>query len=266
MRTMRARGIFDGIARLLLAVGLCLAMIFGATAFAGVSTRETASSGKAANASGHTPFHAGERLFFEVGWMNLTDAATAELAVVGRQDFYGDAAWHFQAVAHTQNPLRYVMALDDQFDSYADQRTFATRQYELYLHEQGKQAVKRLALNQRTPGTTFVVAPTEALDPLSALYRLREVNWYRNPDLRATVYDGTHFYQMTARRAAEHDRIIVPAGTFDATRIEISIVSRKSGTSMNFTLWLANNPARTPVEVDAQVPVGAVKGQLTRSE
>jgi Protein of unknown function (DUF3108) len=210
------------------------------------------------------PFRAGEKLFYEVGWMSMTQAATAELSVLPRLGFYGHSAWHFQAVAHTQDPLRYVMILDDQFDSYADARTLATRQYEMYLNEQGKQSTKKLALNERTPGSERISAPAGTRDPLAMLYALRANDWQRRPEMLSPVYDGTHFYQMMAHIAAAHDSVVVPAGTFNATRISVSVSSRDTGTSMQFTIWLANDQARTPVEVDADVPVGTVRGVLVR--
>jgi hypothetical protein len=213
-----------------------------------------------------TPFRTGEKLFYEVGWMSMTQAATAELSVLPRLDFYGHPAWHFQAVAHTQDPLRYVMILDDQFDSYADARTLVTRQYEMYLNEQGKRGTKKLALNERTPGSAMISAPAGTRDPLATLYALRANNWQKRPEMFSPVYDGTHFYQMLARIETAHDSVTVPAGTFNATRISVNVSSRDSGTSMQFTIWLANDPARTPVEVDADVPVGTVRGVLIRAQ
>jgi hypothetical protein len=210
------------------------------------------------------PFRTGEKLFFQVGWMSMTQAATAELTVLPRLDFYGHSAWHFQAVAHTEDPLRYVMILDDQFDSYADAQTLVTRQYEMYLNEQGKKATKKLALNERTQGADKVSAPAGTRDPLAVLYALRANDWQRRPEMLSPVYDGTHFYQMMAHIEAAHDTVIVPAGTFNAMRIGVNVSSRDSGTSMQFTIWLANDRARTPVEVDADVPVGTVKGVLVR--
>jgi hypothetical protein len=213
------------------------------------------------------PFHAGERLFYQIGWMNLTDAATAELKVESRRNFYGDAAWHFQAVAQTENPLRMLMVVDDQFDSYCDAATLATRQYELYLNEQGKRSVRKLALGAGSPGAEKIFAPQGTRDPLAMLYRLRSVDWRRTPQISSSVYDGRHFYDMVARLASLHDRVNVPAGSFDASRIEIRVSPRGSGGEpMQFTLWLANDSARTPVEVDAEISLGTVKGELVRIE
>jgi hypothetical protein len=212
------------------------------------------------------PFRAGEKLVFQVGWMSMTQAATAELSVLPRLDFYGHSAWHFQAVAHTQDPLRYVLILDDQFDSYADARTLVTRQYEMYLNEQGKNSTKKLALNEHTPGAERISGPADTRDPLAMLYALRANDWQRRPQMASSVYDGTHFYQLMAHIEAAHDSVVVPAGKFDASRISVNVSSRETGTSMQFTIWLANDRARTPVEVDADVPVGTVKGVLVRMQ
>jgi len=210
------------------------------------------------------PFRTGEKLIYQVGWMNMTQAATAELSVLPRLDFYGHSAWHFQAIAHTQDPLRYVMILDDQFDSSTDARTLVTRQYEMYLNEQGKKSTKKLALNERTPDSERIAAPAGTRDPLAMFYALRANDWHRRPEMLSPVYDGTHFYQMMARIETAHDSVTVPAGTFNASRIALSVSSRDTGTTMNFTVWLANDRARTPVEVDAEVPIGTVKGMLVR--
>ena len=158
------------------------------------------------------------------------------------------------------------MILDDQFDSYADARTLVTRQYEMYLSEQGKKSTKKLALDERTPGSEKISAPAGTRDPLAMLYALRANDWQRRPQMLSSVYDGTHFYQLMAHIEAAHDSVVVPAGKFDAARISVSVSSRETGTSMQFTIWLANDRGRTPVEVDADVPVGTVKGVLVRMQ
>ena len=212
------------------------------------------------------PFRAGEKLVFQVGWMSMTQAATAELSVLPRLDFYGHGAWHFQAVAHTQDPLRYVMILDDQFDSYVDVFSKQKTAYEMYLNEQGKNSTKKLALNEHTPGSDVISAPVGTRDPLAMRYALRANDWQRRPQMLSSVYDGTHFYHLMAHIEAAHDSVVVPAGKFDASRISVNVSSRDTGTSMQFTIWLANDRPRTPVEVDADVPVGTVKGVLVRMQ
>ncbi|HVB33886.1 MAG TPA: DUF3108 domain-containing protein [Patescibacteria group bacterium] len=213
------------------------------------------------------PFRAGEKLFYQIEWMNMSEAATAELKVEPRRNFYGDPVWHFQAVAHTEDPLRLLMAVDDQFDSYCDAGTLVSRRYEMYLNEQGKRSVRKLALGGGSPGAERVSAPAGTRDPLAMLYRLRLVDWQRTPRFGSPVYDGKHFYRLAAQLAAAHDSVIVPAGKFDASRIAITVSPRdQAGEPMQFTLWLANDSARTPVEVDAQIRLGTIQGVLAQIE
>lgn len=222
---------------------------------------------RTAVASNPAPFRAGEKLDYRIGWMSLTSAASAVLSVVREQNFYGDAAWHFRATADTENALRYLMVLDDQFDSYAETGTLDTRQYELYLDEQGRRSTRRLRLNGGGPGAEAVAAPGGTRDPLAALYDLRSVNWQRTPAIRSPVFDGSHFYQMQARLAAAREPVAVPAGNFEASRIAVVVTSQdQSASPMQITVWLANDRARTPVRVDAEVPVGTVKAELVRIE
>src|SRR4029077_12769248 len=85
-----------------------------------------------------TPLRAGKVLEFSADVANLTNVANLRLQIVERHDFFGKAAWHLQAFAHTENPLRMVFELDDQFDSYSDAATLSSLQYEMHLNERGQ--------------------------------------------------------------------------------------------------------------------------------
>ena len=214
-----------------------------------ISRARTRRAENAPRQAAKEPFRVGERLFYQIGWMNLPAAATAELKVEPRRDFYGDPVWHFQAVTETENPLRMVMAVNDQFDSYCDAATLATRQYEMYLDEMDKRSVRKLALDDGSPGAEKIEAPEGTRDPLAMLYRLRLVNWQHTPQFSSHVYDGTHFYRVVARLVSAQDSVTVPAGEFSASQIAIRIVPDSPGAQpMQITLWLANNPARLPSE------------------
>jgi isocitrate/isopropylmalate dehydrogenase len=53
-----------------------------------------------------------------------------------------------QAIVHTENPLRMVFELDDQFDSYSDAGTLASMQYEMRLSDEmgTRPEVERIAV------------------------------------------------------------------------------------------------------------------------
>src|SRR5207244_6425552 len=99
--------------------------------------------------------------------------------------------WHLQAFAHTQNPLRMVFELDDQFDSYSDAGTLASLQYEMHLSKRGQkvQSVQRMTATGQEPASED---PTEARvlpgtrDPLGMMQYLRKVAWTKTKDARTT--------------------------------------------------------------------------------
>src|SRR5690242_6923286 len=73
-----------------------------------------------AAADAGTPLRPGEVLEFAADVANLSNVADLRLQIVDRRDFFGKNVWHLQAFARTENPLRMVFQLDDQFDSYSD--------------------------------------------------------------------------------------------------------------------------------------------------
>jgi Protein of unknown function (DUF3108) len=214
------------------------------------------------------PFAVGERLDYAVQWNRTLTAATVRLAVTERREFFGNQAWHFQATAQTIDPLRRIVTLDDQFDSYTDTITLESHQYESYLREQEKRddLVVPMA-TQSQPGSAnrrvFVVFPGTT-DPLGMIYRLRPLDWKNTPEAHLRLFDGRKFYDIEARREALGTPVTVAAGTFAATRIALRIL--QDGVEMpNLKLWisLSEDAARTPVLIEAEASIGTVRAELT---
>jgi len=214
------------------------------------------------------PYRAGETLNYRVAWTAFANAATVQLSVPEKRDFFGWRTWHLRALAHTLNPARALFAIDDQFDSYTDATTLESRQYEMYLNEMGEKEQHVLHFvpagkTSRAPGPSVVVLP-DTRDPLGALYALRSVDWQRTPELRVPVCDGRDIYEMDAKLEAASEQVTVDAGSFSASRISIRVSRNgKEVMGVRFTVWLANNATRTPVQMQAELPFGNVRIGLT---
>jgi len=101
-------------------------------------------------------------------------------------------------------------------------------------------------------------------DPLGALYALRGVDWQRTPEFRVPVYDGRDVYELRARVVAANEAITVAAGNYSASRITIRLFQHEKEISgMSFSAWLAHDPARTPVLMQADLPFGNLRVELT---
>lgn len=214
------------------------------------------------------PFRVGETLKYQVAWATFTTAASIQLNVAERRELLGWGTWHFQAVAHTVSPVRTLFAIDDQFDSYTDAASLESRQYEMYLNEMGKKqdrVIHLLPMGQAPRGNLpRVIVLPGTRDPLGALYALRSVDWQKTPEYRAPVYDGRDVYELRARLVAANEAITVAAGNYAASRISLRLFQHdKEVSGMDFSAWLAHDPARTPVLMQADLPFGNLRVELT---
>src|SRR5262249_33370083 len=189
------------------------------------------------------PLRPGEVLDFSANVSSLSNVATLRLQIASRSDFLGKPAWHIQAFAHTQNPLRMVFELGDRFDSYSDAAALTSMQYEMHLSERGQKvdSVQRMAISGKEPAAsgasqTHVLPGTR--DPLGFMQFVRTVDWSKTPEVHGPVYDGHKLYEVRAKRAGE-DSVKVSAGTFPVTKIDVHVFD--NGVEMKdakFTLFL----------------------------
>jgi hypothetical protein len=214
------------------------------------------------------PFRIGETLHYRVEWAAFTSAATLQLSVMERRNLFGWRTWHFRALAHTLSPVRTLFTIDDQVDSYADSASLESRQYEMYLNEMGRKQDKVLNFvpagkAPHAPGSGVVV-PQGTRDPLGAIYSLRNVDWQHTPEVRTPVCDGHDVFEMRAKLEVPNEPLTVDAGKFTASRILIRLFQNgKELAGAKFSIWLARDGPRTPVLMQAELPFGSIRMELT---
>jgi hypothetical protein len=223
------------------------------------------------------PFRAGEILNYTLQWTlgnngyKISDGASARLTAVGQQNFFRRQVWHVQAQFHTNNPLRYLFVLDDQFDSYASRIDFAGIQFEMYLHEQGKgeNHIYRLSsVSSPAPdGATQVQVLPNTRDALGFAYFLRTINWEQTTEVRTPVFDGRKIYEVQARATNPGEEVTVRAGKFNATGISLRIYDRGAEvTGTKLKIWIAQDSAHTPVLIEVVLPFGTGRVELLNAE
>lgn len=216
------------------------------------------------------PLRAGEVLEYTANVSKLSNVAALTVKVVGRGNFAGKSAWHLQAVAHTQNPLRMVFELDDQFDSYSDAGTLASMQYEMRLRERGQkvESLQRMTVSDKEPAPADAAAARVlpgTRDPLGFLGYVRNVDWSKSPMVHLPVYDGHKLYDVRAKRIGTAEKVNVPAGAYTASKIEIHVY--EDGVELKdtaLTLYLANDTGNTPVLLEAVLPFATARVELLK--
>ncbi len=218
------------------------------------------------------PLRGGEILEYTANVANLSNVANLKLQVREHKDFFGKNAWHLQAFAHTENPLRMVFELDDQFDSYSDAASMASLQYEMHLSERGQKvdSVQRMTATGKEPAppdaTAARVLPGTR-DPLGMMQYLRSVDWTKTAEVRSPVYDGHKLYEVRAKLTGAGEAVTVPAGSYKTSKIEMRVF--ENGQEMkdaHFTLYFANNVARTPVLLEAIMPFATAQVELVHAK
>lgn len=210
---------------------------------------------------------AGEVLQFSASLAKVSNVASLRLEVVDKKETNGKATWHFQATAKTQNAMRLIFDLDDRFDSFSEANSFTGVQYEMHLNERGQkvQSVQRLTTTGKepsTPGVSAAVVLPGTRDPLGMMQHLRSVNWDQIRDVKSPVFDGRKIYDVRAKLIGTSE-VVVPAGKFTTATIEIRVFD--NGVEMkdaHFTLYLAHDPARTPVLLLATLPFAEARVEL----
>lgn len=218
------------------------------------------------------PLRRGEVLEYTANVANLSNVADLKLQVGEHKDFFGKSAWHLQAFAHTENPLRMVFVLDDQFDSYSDAGTMTSLQYEMHLNERGQKvdSVQRMTATGKEPAPrdateTRVLPGTR--DPLGMLQFLRNVDWTKTAEVRCPVYDGRKLYDVRARLAGAGEAVTVPAGSYKTTKIEVRVFENSQELKdAHFMMYFANSAARTPVLLEAVMPFATARVELLRAK
>lgn len=214
----------------------------------------------------------GETLEYDANVAKLNSTiANLQLQVRDKKSLQGKPVWHFQASAHTENPYRMVFELDDQFDSYSEPASMGSLQYEMHLSERGQKAefVQRLLPSTAETAPSGMIAarvPPGTRDPLGLLAYLRGVDWNKTAEIQSPVYDGRKMYDVRARRVSKSEAVSVPAGKYDASKIEIRVL--EGGAEMkdaHFLLYLANDASRLPVLMEAVLPVATARVELTRA-
>jgi hypothetical protein len=257
------------------AAGIIILTLVCAAALIGAPQQKTTRTlGKSptpiAPAAPAAPFHNAERLAYSGLWLSLKDVIAAQLTANDDRPFSGHPEWHFQAQLQTKNPLRYILQVDDHFDSYSAHSDFAGEQFEMHLNEGAKSEnhILRIAPSQSPlpAGALQVQVLHGTRDALGFIYYLRTVNWQLTKEVRSSVFDGRKVYDVHATVVTPRSELAVAAGKFTATGLSIRpYINGKELADTKMTLWIAQDSARTPVLIEVELPFGSGRVELTQA-
>jgi hypothetical protein len=138
------------------------------------------------------------------------------------------------------------------------------------LNERGQkvQSIQRMTATGKEPapaGAEEARVLPGTRDPLGFMQFLRTTDWSSTREVRSPVYDGHKLYNVRAKLASAAAAVGVPAGDFRASKIEIHVFENGvESKDASFVLYLANDSGRTPVLLEAVMPVATARVELVK--
>jgi hypothetical protein len=123
---------------------------------------------------------------------------------------------------------------------------------------------KAIYINHLKPETKEFDVPESIYDPLSAFYRVRNMDLKVGSSVYVPVFDSKRVWNVEVK-VLGRERVRVPAGTFDTIKIKPlmeseGIFSRKG----EIYIWVTDDEKKVPVKLNSEVAVGSINAVLVR--
>lgn len=219
------------------------------------------------------------RLEYRVAWNGIpaasatVDVTTEEFAgnrgyvieAAGQTNAFVDVFWMFRGRARTTFLASGLTPLSFVYDSIANRKRVLT-----WIDHDPAAGRARSVHIKKGRRHDFDLDAAQMVDPITTTFRAMASGAGPGDRLSYRVFTGKTHYRVDLRVIGE-EVVAVPAGRFQALRIEPEVWKLKETTKRDkrvrsTTVWVANDPTRTPLRIRSKLLVGAVTFDLVRVE
>lgn len=220
-----------------------------------------------------------QRYEYRIAWNGIPAAlATIEIArdrygeqpayVIGTRaatNSFVDIFWHFRGDARATLLAGDLKPLSFSFARRANGTSEVT-----WIDFDGEAGRARSVYVKRERRKELEANARVVVDPITAAFRALSSNVHVGDALRYEIFTGESHYDAVFRIVGE-DRIKVPAGEFDALRVEPEIYKvgaerRPDNRLHKASIWVTRTPLRSILRIRSQVLIGAVTLDLVERE
>jgi hypothetical protein len=256
-----------------------LTVVFGSVFFsyANLRTPEGAAPLRAYHPKFH-PFDRGESAVYQGSWLGIP-VASAEIhtspVIVDGKKYY-----HAKVQARTWKYLELVWKMRDSVESVFDSQTMQPHRFVFQQRENRKKVDTTATFDPHTRKWSvhrqegakvrdFEFVSQDTLDPISAIYLARSVDFKIGDQLRLEVFGGKSRYLVHLDVVAK-EPITVGSNNFDTYRIVPRVWNiSNSGYAervREITVWISADEKRRPVKIVSQAFVGNVSIELVEEK
>ena len=245
-------------------------------AFARAETNAVPAWGEGRLNGGTKHFDAAEAYSYQARW-NGIPVATAEVQGAPRW-IEGKKFYHVEIQAKTMSVLDYLWRMRDTIVSTFDPKTLQPHRF-VFLQRENRRNTDTTAVFDQDKNKWFVqrqkgskidrfdFTSTSTLDPITAVYILRRIDFKVGDRLQFDVFGGKSRYLLTFDIAGR-ERITLNTGSVDTYKIipQIRNVTKEGYAERmrQATVWVSADEKRIPVRMVSKVFVGNVNLELVK--
>lgn len=212
------------------------------------------------------PFTIGERLSYDVSWLNLASIGKVSFEVRQLGRLGKQRVFEFSGEVNSVGVVRSVVNLHDRFVSYAEAETLTPIKTETSIQEgrRRKQVIADYNSADKTVrltnGTHFAVPP-RTLDLVSLFYAVRASDLKINSVHVFNFLDANHRPQAVEIKVVKQEAINTVLGQRAALQLDVLNHATKQ---LIAQAWVSDDARRVPLYVAARLSVGEIRLQLAK--
>jgi len=228
------------------------------------------------------PFKPGEKLTYQFGWNGIPSASGT--AKVTTRKWKGRDYYLLEINTRTNPLVELLWKMHDHGWTLVERENLLPCRHEFYRRE-NEHRTKHVVRFDRAANIALCLREklnknktdkiklsfTFGFDPIGLSYFLRGLTWKVGDTRRIELIEDNDKYLFTMT-ALKKERITVAAGTFDAIKLEPSIVKltgrkRAGGSKIKKAyIWVTDDERHIPVKLKSKVFIGHVYGDLVKLE
>ena len=220
----------------------------------------------------HPPFHAGERLTYNISWSKVFSAGTAVMEVREERTAEGRDILRFVSTARTTGMVDKVYPVRDTVQSVVDPRTMLSLSYSLNQSHGKRKRNRELIFDHGKNKVSFIEGgklesidvPANVQDALSSLYYVRTLaEFTEGKPIVVTVCDSGKTWTVEVH-VLGREKVKTPVGEFNT--IKVKTYPKYEGVFLNkgeIFIWLTDDRRKVPVLMKSTITIGSIVSTLT---
>ncbi|HEX4949435.1 MAG TPA: DUF3108 domain-containing protein [Blastocatellia bacterium] len=205
------------------------------------------------------PFAVGERVSYDVEWLNLGNIGKVNLAIQRRGKLDNRVVFEMVGELSTIGSVRSIINLDDKFKSYVEVDSLIPVRTETNIIE-GKRRKDIVAIYKddsvRLDNGTHFDVKHGTLDLVSLFYTVRASNLTVGSNQTFYFVDANHRPRTVTVKVVKQEAINTTLGTRDTLQLD---VINHEGNQLIAQAWVTNDAKRLPLYIVTRLAFGEIR-------